>query len=501
MIEGLMNHISFDLRQILPPVTDNISPEELTNNIHISQFLEKADEINQLNLGNAGKLSEDLSYISNVDDSNMKGIGLASVAGIHTYNGNFKKAIIGLNKALELKVSDDVNAFIYTEYANLLRYLNRKDEALSVFTRAAEITKNDNLMWRIHTYIGYTLKYTDSDKALKILNKSADYYLKISNYTKYSTVLRHISLIYSYKSEYKKTKKYLSVVKKIAEQYALKSIIIDVENDLGWLLIQEGKYNEARKIYKLLLNRDIDTYTRSLVNQNLGYLEFELENYHEAIKYHKRSLELTSKYEMFDMLFEDYYKIGLAHEYLGDYKNANKYYEAGYNYLQNERKEIGIILSSGYRKSLIDNYMRFLDAKPVINSASQHDETFSFTEGITYKEILDIFQENLLRIHRRKYKTIEKLCKSLDISLRLYFVYQNRFGLSRLEMNEIPEMNQHFRNYLFSLTNLDWRTAKNQFDNDLYRFLLVKYGHNKTKIADILDVSNLTVIKKTSELS
>ena len=162
---------------------------------------------------------------------------------------------------------------------------------------------------------------------------------------------------------------------------------------------------------------------------------------------------------------------------------------------------MGLILITGYRKALIDNYIRFLDYKPSIIDASLHPETFNFTDGKVYTEILDVFQENLLRIHRRKHKTIEQLCDSLDISLRLYFVYQNRFGLSKSKMLEIPELNPHFENYLFSLSDLDWKSAKNKFDNDLYSYILKKYSYNKTKIASILDVSNLTVIKKTSDIS
>ena len=103
MRERIANQINFDIRQILPPVVDNISNDELTDNIHVNQYLEKANEINELNLGNAENLSEDLSYILNVDDNNLKGIGYASVAGIHTYNGNYKKALVGLNQALSLK--------------------------------------------------------------------------------------------------------------------------------------------------------------------------------------------------------------------------------------------------------------------------------------------------------------------------------------------------------------------------------------------------------------
>lgn len=501
MNERLINQINFDIREILPPITADIPSEDLTNNIHINQFLEKAQEINQLNLGNTGSLSEDLSYILNVDDINLKGIGYASIAGIHTYNGNYKKALVGLNNALNLKVNNDVKAYIYTEYANLLRLLKRIDEALAVFNRALELTENDNLKWRIHTYIGYTVKYNNSEKAIKILNKSADYYLKNNNIIRYTTVLRHIGVLHSENSEHRKAKRYQTLVKKLADQYSLDALLDDVQNGMGWTLVLQKKYEQARSIFIELLSKDAIPYNRSLVLQNLGVLEFECENYDKAIDYHKKSLEITLENEMSEMLFEDYYKIGLSYEKLGDYYNANEFYKTGYSKLQEERAELGIILMTGFRKTLIDNYIRFLENKPYISTANLHPDTFGFTEGKIYTELLDSFQKNLLKIHRRRHKTIEQLCDTLDISLRLYFVYQNRFGLSRLEMKEKPDINNHFENYLFSLTHLDWRSAKNQFDNDLYKFLLAKHGYNKTKIAQILDVSNLTVIKKTAELN
>lgn len=497
----LANQISFDIRQILPSVPEDITNDELTNNIHINQYLEKAHEINQLNLGNAGTLSEDLSYILHVDDGNLKGIGYASVAGIHTYNGNYKKALVGLNHALNLKVNDDVQAYIFTEYANLLRMLKRTDEALTIFDRAFDLTINESLKWRINTYRGYTMKYFDVDKAIKIMNKSADYYLKNNNLIRYLTVLRHIGVTYSENSEYRKANRYFNLVSKMAAENGLSSILSDIKNDIGWYLVSTEKYADAFEIFTELLNSEQLPYNKSLIFQNLGVLEFNRENYDKAIDYHKKSLELTARFGMSEMLFEDYYKIGLSYEKLGDYTNSTAFYRDGYNKLQEEREELGTILLTGYRKALIDNYIRFLENKPSIVDASLHPETFSFIDGKVYTEILDVFQENLLRIHRRRHKTIEQLCESLDISLRLYFVYQNRFGLTKSKMLEIPELNPHFENYLFSLSNLDWKSAKNKFDNDLYKYILNKYSYNKTVVANVLDVSNLTVIKKTADLN
>lgn len=500
MKERLINQISFDIRQILPVVNKNIQPEELIKNVPINQYLEKADEINQLNLGGSGELAQDVSQIIKIDDSNLKGIGLACISGIHTYNGNYKKAIIGLNQALDLNVCNDVYAYILTEYGNLLRQLLRIDEAIAVLEKALQLSDNEKLKWRIITYKGYCYKYTDKKYSLKLLTNASEYYLKTKAYSRYATIIRHIGSLHINNNDYILAEQFLAKAKHIAENYSFHEILRDISIDTGWLYVEENKFDEAREIFLELLTNDQVPYIESLILQNLGYLEFECENYLDAIEYHKKSLKLSSKYEIFEMLFEDYYKLGLTNEKLGDYDKAKNYYSKGYECLLDERKQLGIILVSGYRGTLLNNYIRFLSKQPSITHVRTHNETFEFTSGKTYQEILNIFQKYLLMLHRNRENTIEDLCNTLKISLRLYFVYQKKLGLSKIQGKGITINNQHFKNYLYSMLSLNWRSAIIQFDKDLYKFFLEKYQYNKTKIAKVLAVSNLTVIKKTAGL-
>lgn len=500
MQEKLLNQISFDIRNILPPVNEKIKPEELIDKVPINQYLEKADEINQLNLGNSNELLEDISYITKVDDENLKAIGLGCLTGIHTFNGNYKKAITSITQALNLNLEDEVYAYILTEYANILRQLKRIDESLAVLDQALRITENEKLKWRITTYQGYCLRYTNKQKSLDLLRKATRYYLDQKEHARFTTILRHIGLIYLQYNNFKQAKKYIAEAKTLARRYTFKSIYWDILNDQGWINIREKKYDKAREIFNQLIEIEKDPYIDSLVIQNLAYIEFEEGNYYEAIEYHKKSFGITSKYEIFEMLFEDYYKLGLCHERIGDYRRAEQYYANGYKQLQDERAQLGVVLLSGYRSNLIDQYMQFLSYKPDIVHVGNHTKTFSFIENKTYNEILGIFQKHLLLLHRSKNKTIKELCEKLKISLRLYFVYQKRFGISESNININNLENQHFTNYLYSMLHKDWRTAIKQFDSDLYKYLLSKHKYNKTKIADSLDVTILTVINKTSEI-
>ena len=45
----------------------------------------------------------------------------------------------------------------------------------------------------------------------------------------------------------------------------------------------------------------------------------------------------------------------------------------------------------------------------------------------------------------------------------------------------------------------NWKSAIKKFDEDLYKYLLEKYHYNKSLIAKKLDVSLLTVVKKTTD--
>ncbi len=500
MMESSNNNINIHVLNLLPNIKDSSNPDQLLDNISINQYLIIADEINQLQLANSNELSEDIEQILRVDDSNYKGIGFACIASIHTYNGNYKKACIGFKNALDQIVNDDVKSYILAEYSNLLRKLFRTDEALVVLNKALRMTDNDRLQWRILTCKGYCYKNTDYNTSLDLLNKSSKYYLDNGDFPRYLTASRHIGAVHVINKDHKLAKNILSNALSIAEEHSFESIVWDIKNDFGWIHIKENNFESARNIYLELLTKKLNPYMFSLVSQNLGYVAFECNNYSEAIKYYNQSLPVTSKYEMTDMLFEDYFKLGISYEYMGEYEKAYQYFGSGYYLLLNERNSLGIKIFTGYRQELEDNYLRFLSDRKDIAHVRQNDQSFKFAIGKTYREILNIFQKNLLILHRNREKTIQDLCKSLDISLRLYFVYQKRLGVIKKITDISADNDQQFNHYIYFMLSYDWRSAIIQFDKDLYSFLLKKHQHNKTKIAKILDVSNLTVIKKTANI-
>ncbi len=172
------NIIPLDVRNLFPIINESYTIETIVDKLHIDQYLEKTEELARLNLIASNESIDDLNQIIKLDDVNLKGLAWACLGGIYTFNGNYKKAYIGFNMALDLPVTDDVRAYIFTELSNLLRKLGYFRECISLLKQAEKVTTNEKLIWRIKTYIGLCYKYIDPQYSLSLLNSSINYYKK-----------------------------------------------------------------------------------------------------------------------------------------------------------------------------------------------------------------------------------------------------------------------------------------------------------------------------------
>lgn len=489
------NKIARDIRNLFPDIKEPVKPEQLTTNIIIDQYLEKTEEIIQLNLIASGEPLKDLSQILKIDDFNLQGIAWACIGGIHTRNGNYKNAFTSFNMALDLPVENNVKSYIYVELSNLIRKLGNIKESIAILKNTSEVCTNENLNWRITYLLGICYKTLDPELSIELLTKSADYYNNINEYFRYANVLRNIGDLYLNQSDFKSATDKYNQAKIIAENHKLIQIRYEILNDEGWLEIQKKDYGKARSLFLDLIKQELPPYHLSLALQNLGYLEFECGDYCSSINYHSQSLQLNLKYDMRDMAFEDYYKLGIAYENLKEEGLAYHFYSQGFALLQTEM-DLGLPIL-GYRKIVIDSYIKFLSNNQKLPYVNSHDEALRFIIGKTMKEIRNIFHKGLLTMHIRRHKNAPVLCKALDIDTRTYFLYQKKLNLKRGTYDDTIFNNQYFRQYIEALLPYTWREANHRFEEDLFKFLLEKYQHNKKKIAEVLNVSYPQVVMKT----
>ena len=490
------NKISRDIRNLFPDIKEPVNPEQLTTNIIIDQYLEKTEEIIQLNLVASGEPLKDLTQIVKIDDFNLQGIAWASIGGIHTLNGNYKNAFTSFNMALDLNVNNNVKSFIYAELSNLLRKLGYTKESIAILKATSTLCVNEKLNWRINSLLGLCYKFFDHDLSLELLNKSAKYYKENNEHFRYANTLRNIGELYANKYDFKTATDKYNQAKIIAERHKLIQIKYEILNDEGWLEIQKKEHDKARSMFSNLIKQELPPYHLSLALQNLGYLEFETGDYRSAINYHSQSLQLNLKYDMRDMAFEDYYKLGNAYEKLKEEGLAYHFYSQGYDLLQTEI-DLGLPIL-GYRKIVMNSYIEFLSNNQKLPYVNSRDEALSFVIGKPMKEIRNVFHKALLTMQIRRHKNAPVLCKALDIDTRTYFLYQKKLNLKRGQYNDTNLFSsQYFRQYIEALQPYTWREANNKFEEDLFKFLMEKYQHNKKKIAEVLEVSYPQVVMKT----
>ena len=491
------NKIARDIRNLFPEIKGPVNPEQLTTPIIIDQYLEKTEEIIQLNLIASGEPLKDLSQILKVDDLNLQGIAWASIGGIHTVNGNYKNAFTSFNMALDLNVNNNVKSYIYAELSNLLRKLGYTKESIAILKATTTLCANEKLKWRINNLLGLCYKFSNPELSLDILTKSSEYYKENNEHFRYANALRHIGELYLNKSDFNSATDKYNQAKIIAQKHALIQIEYEIINDEGWLEIQKKDYGKAKSIFSNLIKQELPPFHLSLALQNLGYLEFECGDYRSAINHHSQSLQLNLKYDMRDMAFEDYYKLGSAYEKLKEQGLAYHFYSEGYKLLQSEM-DLGLPIL-GYRKTVVNSYIEFLSYNQKLPYVNSNNEALRFVIGKSLKEIRDIFHKALLTMQIHRHKNAPVLCKALDIDTRTYFLYQKKLNLKRGHFDDNLFKSQYFRQYIETLQPYTWREANNRFEEDLFQFLLEKYQHNKKKIAEVLDVSYPQVVMKTVE--
>ncbi len=488
--------ISVDVTSIIPFPKIELSDHELIKNILVNQYIDKLTEIYDLNVISNDLALEKLQTISEVSDPDVRGIALAGIGGVHTYVGNYVKAFAAFRNSLDIIVSNEAMAILYSELSSLMRKLDYVLEAIALLNNAIDNTQNEHLYWKLRTQRALCYNKTEPIKAIEEFNKSVEFYTEKNKYLRIGRVYRMLANAYDNLGKNDLAVQYYQAGLQLAEEHNARILKHEILNDLGWSKILVEKYSEAEEFFKELLKNDLSPYEKSLAVQNLAYLKYEQLDYRTAIELHSQSLQTTKKYEMRDMVFEDYYKLGLCHEHIGELGLADKYFAAGYLDLQQEINYGLRIL--GYRKQLLNEYIEFLNRYKSIPDVDVDQEVFGPFMKRTLEEIRNIFHTEFFLRHLETTKNAPELCTRLGIDTRTYFIYQKKLGLKRGPGGHSKELNNpFFDRYLDSIMDMDWRTANLKFENDLFKYLLKKHCSNKRELAESLQISYQQVLLKT----
>lgn len=491
------------ISSIVKPLLESFFPSEVSyiednfiQDVHSIQFLEKADEINQLQLIHSESDTSDIEVLIKTDDPDLRSIGWCCIAGIHTFNGNYQLASAAFSQADIEGITQETLAYMYLEMSNYFRKLEYYSHSIILLKIAESLTTNDKLKWRIRTVRGYIFSHTDVKKAELILLESFSHYNSTGEKTREVFVLKYLGALKMNHGDYKKAMLFYDAALDIAERLE-NSDQLDVLNDIGWLNYVKKNYEKARNIFERILKNDLthSPYRKSLALQNLGCICSDLMDYRGVINFHSQSLIYSEKYKMNDLIFEDYYKIADACEKLGDSGLAAYWNNKGYLKVLSEINSSNFIVGK-YQKLILEASYNYLSNNQRLPHFNPTEKAFEFAVNMSLREIQRIFETAFFLKHYSQSNSDAELCKKLNMSRKSFFNYKKKLDLLRdIKVERLD--NRYLDMYISSLLSLTWSEVKNKYEKDLFTFLLKKFKNNKKALAKSLAISYSSLSAKT----
>lgn len=193
--------------------------------------------------------------------------------------------------------------------------LGEYNKALNTITVFKSHTKNFNVPNKINEHIDYIL--ADAWFAKGNYKNSEINFKKFIDTYKNSELLLYANLrLLQIYDEQKKYEEGLNVIKSIdPKKYLSKDIEIIVKYNTGRILTQQGKFNQAIKLYQQLIENLNNHEILPYLYLDVAYCYFQIKDYNKAIAF----LNKISKNSPKDIYINSTYLLGLS------YYNAKKY--------------------------------------------------------------------------------------------------------------------------------------------------------------------------------
>lgn len=465
----------------------------------------------------------------NISDP-QKPILLAGLGKMNSLEGNFTKAFQYFNQSYSIAKDqwgyksdndkDDILAYTLFEYGmfnlKLLEYQKANDQ----LDKSILYAESSELIALIEYGIELLKTKLQENYAIGELKKKVDLLKKYNLLSSYCLGLQQIGNYYLFKTQYSQAIKYLNLGLSHASRCKYKYIIDTINNSLGYLELQQNKYDEAISYFTKVIKTTESYYLRSIAMENIGAVQYYCDEFQKAADTFIEALQNSVDHNVVSQIPGICSLLGRIYsEKLNNQTNAKHFYKLGYEY-SISHVQLGLSLT-GSRESCIKQYNKFLNTagyKPIEQTKitpSQDlspENNFKFAIDKPWIEIRDLFHYNLFMFHRNKTNNFEKVLKNLNIIRPTY--YSNHYKLtnkgfefphmkrsSKTALSSLDKIVPSLQNYIEGLDDKTWKGANDKFEKDIFRFLYHQYGYMKTNVAEKLEISYLTVRKKTEHVS
>jgi len=316
---------------------------------------------------------------------------------------------------------------------------------------------------------------------------------------------RTAAIIAKHNRDYPRANLYYQNSLNIAQKFKLRFLINQIYLAMAVMNFEIG--NQKSSIELLNSIDPFDTLDPIVCSRNeVQALMAEKEGrYEESMQLVHKALDISLQLDHVVMVPDEAFYLGDKYEkHFKDLDRAEHYYRIGYEHAI-RYAEHGIYLT-GDRKRVVDAYTNLLQSKSKsVPQTGMSMHPFSFAKGRPWRDIKDIFQHQLLIYHGQTTSNSRALASKLSMPPTTLYSLQTRLKKRGYELpsgdmsqgDDIHEVHEFINGH----EHLSWEEINAIFEREMIHYLYEKYGYNKQRMANILELSYPALINKTRELT
>ncbi|RMF08003.1 MAG: hypothetical protein D6762_06495 [Candidatus Neomarinimicrobiota bacterium] len=485
---------------LIPTPPRPVTLGDMTSAVPESQFMELILDLTEAELLRNQTLADSLADLAAVTDPELQRLVFAGLGHIHSMYGDYLKAFAAFHRALkglDSLQSGEALAFVYSSLQNLLRKLGHHRATVILAEEALRLTTNELLQWRIRVQRVLADKYrSHPGEAIQELNKACQYFRSIGNRFREARTRKHIAHLYATQRNWKQARIQFRLALETAKGEHRPDFVHELKGDLAYLDHLEGNHQAAIRQLESLSQEELIPYQEALVYQNLGVIEASRKRYRSAISSFRKSLSITSKHGMQELLLEDLYRLAVLYEKTGELGTAGQFWARAHAAVVNDLR-IGLPLTR-FRSQVLEEALGFFHSHSDLSSDLSDQDPSSLFRG-TLTESRTEFQKILLALHLTATPTQKQIAQKLGLTPRSLHLYKSRWRLDQPDIREEVLSDTKQRRWVEGFLRFTWKDATRQFEERRIQQALRLHGFNKKKAAAALGISYPSLLTKTGK--
>jgi len=413
------------------------------------------------------------------------------------------------NAELGYAAKDEILAYVNYERGVFFEKYGESFNGLSLYRSAKRPAESKTLDSIIDYQLAAFQLQSGTGSSVEQVHKWIDYFDQNNMQIMQLVAYRRLALIFRMREEFAEAGELLTRSLELGIEYDYPFIVEQIKNSYGYLMYSMGDIQEARNIFQGLKQGTLSKYLMSTVLENLTLTHYDEKEYDASVNFMGQAIEHSQKYDILSQLPGECLFMGdLYREKLQNPEMATHYYEIGSG-VALKMAEFGFSL----RGDKLDVVQRF-ENRPTIGYSLPEPvkptgDPFAFALDQNWKEINDLFQFLLLRIHIESGHSLSDLPAKLDLKTSTYYAIKRRLNQHGYDFESLtanlPSTPRKrdllgLKSYVSGLTELSWSQANQRFEKEIIEYLYKQVGYRKTKLAEKLDISYPTVLQKTKSL-